>query len=103
MPDFPLTPFSLRLARLRAACAQADVDAIVITSLQNIRYLTGFAGSAGVLVVAGETALLLADGRYVDVIRAGQSSGAIAQVEVVRVRRYDDAVDRKSTRLNSSH
>jgi hypothetical protein len=39
-------------------------DALVVTTLPNVRYLTGFAGSAGVLVVTPTGALLTTDGRY---------------------------------------
>ena len=40
-----------RLDRLRAAFDDHEVDALVVTTLPNVRYLTGFSGSAGVLVV----------------------------------------------------
>ncbi len=53
-----------RLPRLRAALDQHEVDALVVTNLANVRYLTGFSGSAGVLVVSKERALLTTDGRY---------------------------------------
>jgi Xaa-Pro aminopeptidase len=41
-----------------------DVDALVVTTLPNVRYLTGFTGSAAVLVVTATGALLTTDGRY---------------------------------------
>ena len=37
---------------------------LLVTSLTNIRYLTGFTGSAGLLFVFGEDAVLVTDGRY---------------------------------------
>jgi Xaa-Pro aminopeptidase len=59
-----LAPLSAagRLDRLRATLD--GVDALVVTTLPNVRYLTGFAGSAGVLVVTADGALLTTDGRY---------------------------------------
>ena len=53
-----------RMARLRDRLGPAGVDALVVTTLPNLRYLTGFSGSAGLLVVTGDAALLTTDGRY---------------------------------------
>ncbi len=54
----------IRLDGVRARLADAGVDALIVTNLVNIRYLTGFTGSAGVLAVTDEVALLTTDGRY---------------------------------------
>jgi len=62
--DMPALEVASRLQRLRAALDGAEVDAIVVTTLANVRYLTGFTGSAGVVVVSGKEALLTTDGRY---------------------------------------
>jgi len=53
-----------RLGRLRAEIASAGADALLVTALANVRYLTGFSGSAGTLLVTGSGALLVTDGRY---------------------------------------
>jgi len=57
-----------RTARLREALAGADVavDALLVTSLVHVRYLTGFTGSAAVLLVPvdGTTPTFVTDGRY---------------------------------------
>jgi Xaa-Pro aminopeptidase len=53
-----------RLARLRGRLAGAGCDALVVTSLTNIRYLTGFTGSAGLLLVLPGETVLVTDGRY---------------------------------------
>jgi len=63
----PPMDFSRRMVRLRAALDGAEVDALLVTALPNVRYLTGFTGSAGVLLVTGAgspSALLVTDGRY---------------------------------------
>jgi Xaa-Pro aminopeptidase len=67
----PLPPLSVsgRLDRVRAALDAVQTegpppDALVVTTPANIRWLTGFTGSAGVLVVVGDGALLATDGRY---------------------------------------
>ncbi len=53
-----------RLDRLRDRLDGAGVDALVVTTLPNVRYLSGFTGSAGVLVVTSGEAVLTTDGRY---------------------------------------
>jgi Xaa-Pro aminopeptidase len=58
-----------RLDRLRARLAdQGDdgppVTAVLITTPANIRWLSGFTGSSGLLLVTGDSALLTTDGRY---------------------------------------
>src|SRR6185437_15979458 len=59
-----LPPISVagRLDALRARFE--GFDALVVTTLPNVRYLSGFAGSAGLLVVTPQGALLTTDGRY---------------------------------------
>ena len=54
-----------RVGRLRPALAAGtDVDALLVTRLPNIRYLTGFTGSAGVVLVTADDLLFVTDGRY---------------------------------------
>jgi Xaa-Pro aminopeptidase len=55
---------SARLDRVRVALDGAGSDALLVTNLTNIRYLTGFTGSAGLLLVTPGRALLVTDGRY---------------------------------------
>ena len=59
-----------RLTRLRQALVSADLDALIVTSLPHISYLTNFFGSAAVAIVTSEGIQLLSDGRYESVIRA---------------------------------
>src|SRR3954447_1520743 len=48
-----------------AASLGPEVDALLVTSLVNVRYLTGFTGSnAALLGGRDETAVLATDGRY---------------------------------------
>ena len=53
-----------RLASLRLAMGATQLDALLITSRANIRYLTGFSGSSGLLVVTMAEQVLLTDFRY---------------------------------------
>lgn len=55
----------LRRARLAERVRELELDALVVTRLPNVRYLTGFTGSnAQVVVVADGAATFLTDGRY---------------------------------------
>ena len=60
----PPMQVAARLESLTARLDEAEVDALVVTTLPNVRYLTGFSGSAGVLLVTADRALLTTDGRY---------------------------------------
>ena len=54
-----------RRERLRAVLAAGDADAALITSLVNVRYLTGLASSNAALLVPADGAPVLAtDSRY---------------------------------------
>jgi Xaa-Pro aminopeptidase len=56
-----------RVDRLRGSLDAAGCDAVVVTNLTNIHYLTGFSGSAAILVVTAdddEAPLFVTDGRY---------------------------------------
>ena len=53
-----------RAGRALAAFAGAEVDALLVTSLTNIRYLTGFTGSAALLVLTADGLTFVTDGRY---------------------------------------
>jgi Xaa-Pro aminopeptidase len=64
--DLPRSDVGARVERLRASFAEAGIDALLLTHLTNIRYLTGFTGSAALLYVSGDRTLFVTDGRYGD-------------------------------------
>lgn len=56
-----------RIAALQGLLRERDLDGIVVTTLVNVRYLTGFTGSNGAAVVPADGGVvLLTDGRYRD-------------------------------------
>jgi Xaa-Pro aminopeptidase len=55
-----------RLPRLRERLSDAGCDGLLVTKLEHLRYLTGFTGSAGMLLVAPSATLLTTDSRYRD-------------------------------------
>jgi Xaa-Pro aminopeptidase len=62
--DLPSMDIADRLGRLRPAIGGAAADCLLVTTLANVRYLTGFTGSAALLLVTDDEALLVTDGRY---------------------------------------
>jgi Xaa-Pro aminopeptidase len=53
-----------RIHRLRLSFSALNADALLVTHLPNIRYLCGFTGSAGILLVDDSRATLFTDSRY---------------------------------------
>jgi len=53
-----------RLRRLQASLADHELDALLVTHLPNVYYLSGFTGSAAALLVAERACILFTDGRY---------------------------------------
>jgi Xaa-Pro aminopeptidase len=53
-----------RRDRIAAQLAGREVEALVVSSLDNVRYLTGFTGSNAILILTPDTAVLFTDGRY---------------------------------------
>lgn len=86
IPDLDALPpmaVAARLDALRAGIDAAGCDALLVTRLVNIRYLTGFTGSAGLLLVTPDAALFVTDGRYGE--QAEQQLGAAcvsARIEI---------------------
>ena len=53
-----------RLTRVRSHAAAAGLDALLVSHLPNVRYLTGFTGSAGAAILTADRAILVVDFRY---------------------------------------
>jgi len=53
-----------RVRSLRRLMQERGIDVLLVTGRENIRYLTGFTGSAGCVIVAGSRPLLITDFRY---------------------------------------
>lgn len=59
-----LSEFELRRERLLSARREVRFDAFVVTTDSNVRYLSGFTGSNGALLLTLDRALLFTDPRY---------------------------------------
>jgi Xaa-Pro aminopeptidase len=55
-----------RLRQVQAVIAERRLHALLVSHLPNIRYLSGFTGSTGTLMVTAREAILFTDGRYTE-------------------------------------
>lgn len=67
-----------RLEALRRELAARELDALVVCSLPNIRYLTGFTGSSALVLVTATAVEFLSDFRYR--VQAAKEVGDLARV-----------------------
>jgi Xaa-Pro aminopeptidase len=77
-------PPDLRGERRQALIALLDreqLDGLIVTHLPNVRYLTGFSGTAGVVVVLRNLTVFLTDFRYRT--QADEEVGDSARIEIV--------------------
>jgi Xaa-Pro aminopeptidase len=92
--DLPAMEVASRARRIVDALAELDLDGLLVTHLANIRYLTGFTGSAALLLVTASDGLaFVTDGRYGE--QAAEqlaTAGAEATVEVGRTNAEQRAV-----------
>lgn len=54
-----------RLEKLRGKMAEQSIEALYVTNLKNVYYLTGFWGSAGVVLITPSRQVLITDDRYI--------------------------------------
>lgn len=99
LPPALLAPLdhAARVASLRAVVGDVGVDAVLLTSPTNIRWLSGFTGSNGWILLTADDMTLFTDGRYADQSRdqlaaagveasvAVSSTRAIMTTDLVRV------------------
>jgi Xaa-Pro aminopeptidase len=69
-----------RLAALREALTAAHIDGLVLTSIPNVRYLTGFSGSSALVLVTARDLHFITDFRYDTQVR--EEVGDLATVRI---------------------
>ncbi|MEE8174000.1 MAG: aminopeptidase P family protein [Dehalococcoidia bacterium] len=72
---------SRRLEKLRHKLAESELDGIFISQPESRRYLSGFTGSAGFLLISQESAILATDFRYLE-----QAQGEAPDFQVVSLK-----------------
>jgi Xaa-Pro aminopeptidase len=83
LAELPSMDVGGRSAKLRDRFEPENVDALLVTRLPNVRYLTGFTGSAAILLVGADDIVFVTDGRYAE--QAADQLGAVgvpARIEV---------------------
>ena len=68
-------PISARQARLRSILHAKKLNYLLITHMPNVAYLTGFRGSAGMVVLGAQHAVLFVDPRYT--LQAGEQARGV--------------------------
>lgn len=53
-----------RINNIRKKFSGCKIDGLIFLNMSNVRYLSGFTGSEGVLLISGAKKILLVDGRY---------------------------------------
>jgi Xaa-Pro aminopeptidase len=69
-----------RIAALRESLTAAHIDGLVLTSLPNVRYLTGFSGTSALVLVTQRDFFFITDFRYDT--QAGEEVGGIATIRI---------------------
>jgi Xaa-Pro aminopeptidase len=70
-----------RLRKLRTSIAEKGLDALLLSQPENLRYLSGFTGSSGWLLISGQNAILAIDFRYVE-----QAKGESPDFEIIQTK-----------------
>jgi Xaa-Pro aminopeptidase len=85
--------FDARFRALTPSFAASGIDALLVTNLSNIAYLTGLFASAATAVVTPEQVMLIGDGRYQEALAAREEACAFLRVRVLAAgQSYDEAI-----------
>ncbi|REB10050.1 aminopeptidase P family protein [Sporosarcina sp. BI001-red] len=71
----------MKLTRLRELLAEKELDALLVTSGYNRRYMTEFTGTAGVAIISKDDAVFITDFRYMEQAAAQIKDFRIVQHE----------------------
>jgi Xaa-Pro aminopeptidase len=86
MPYAPSAALERRHRFIRQDLATRGLDALIVTSLPNILYLTNFSGSSAIAVLTSDRLYFITDFRYVTTITAARgTAGECPALELVTV------------------
>ncbi len=80
-----------RIARLNTQIKRAGLDGLLVNYLPNIRYLCGYTGSAGLLLVTKQRAVFLTDFRYQEQVKREVKG---ARPVIIKRDLYSDLLER---------
>ena len=94
MPHAPTDTLSRRHTALRQTLAARGLDALMVTALPNVTYLTNFTGSAAIVVLTAHQLHFITDFRYVAALDATRGTASECPgLEPVRVdSSYDETL-----------
>jgi len=70
-----------RLRKLRTSIAEKELGALLLSQPENLRYLSGFTGSSGWLLISGQNAILATDFRYLEQAKEESPGFEIIQIK----------------------
>jgi Xaa-Pro aminopeptidase len=70
----------MSLDRVRASMQDQELDGLLVSQAENRRYLSGFTGSAGVLIIGAREQVLAVDSRYYEHVRQYCPDWQLAEV-----------------------
>lgn len=73
----PLSAAAARLGRLQKTLKAKGLDALYVGMMKNVRYLTGFTGSSGFVLVLRDRCVFATDFRYTE-----QAAGEVSDLEI---------------------
>ncbi len=76
----------LRISALQKKMSAEKLDAVLISKMENIRYLSGFSGSTGYMAVDHKNAYIFVDFRYIEQVKKETS-----KIEIVQTNRSQSA------------
>lgn len=86
MSPAPTVALSARHHTIREALAARTLDALVVTSLPNVLYLTNFTGSAAIVVLTRDVLHFITDFRYLTVIaESAETPQRCPELELLKV------------------
>lgn len=82
-----------RIARVRHEMRGKGLDALIVSSLPHIRYLTGFTGSNALLIITQRSSAFLSDVRYT--LQAGKEVKGCKRIIITQIGLYEEAAARE--------
>ena len=104
MSHAPASSLDTRHLRLRQQLKERSLDALIVTSIPNIVYLSNFTGSSAIVVLTRDALIFVTDFRYVTAVESGQRGSTACpglRLEVVDGS-YDDTLAAVVARFNGA-
>jgi Xaa-Pro aminopeptidase len=101
MSHAPTAALDRRHQAVRADLAARGLDALIVTALPNILYLTNFVGSSAIVVVTSEGIFFVTDFRYLTTV--GETRGTAHACPGLELVRADGSYDATLVELIGSH